>query len=375
MTRLNIVLIATVMVLGAAGAALAQGRTQNVILVTLDGTRTQEMFGGFDREIFEASRKSAKAPEQQALYQQAYDRFWAASAGERRQKLMPFLWTELVKQGSIAGNAAKGSRMMVTNRHRVSYPGYSEILTGHARDTEIVDNTAKQNPHPTVLEFMRSTLQLDASRVAAFTSWDTFQQIAQHVPDSIMVNAGQDLLEDSDAQVAALNALQTDVVPPWPGVRHDGLTFRLAKRYLELKKPRLLFISFDETDEWSHEGRYDLLLPAIHNIDGWLKELWTTVQSMDEYRDKTTIIVTTDHGRGTTTTGWRDHGEKIEGAQNIWAAFISPDSALRGEWQNASTIYQNQIAATIARLLGADYSKQDPEAGRPIDQLFAPGAR
>lgn len=375
MTRLSVVLIATVMVLGAAGAALAQGRTQNVILVTLDGTRNQEMFGGFDREIFEASRKNAKAPEQQALYQQTYDRFWAASADERRQKLMPFLWTELVKHGSIAGNAAKGSRMMVTNRHRVSYPGYSEILTGHARDTEIIDNTAQQNPHPTVLEFVRSTLQLDASRVAAFTSWDMFEQIAQHVPNSIMVNAGQDLLEDSDAQVVALNALQTDVVPPWPGVRHDGLTFRLAKRYLELKKPRVLFISFDETDEWSHEGRYDLLLPAIHNIDGWLKELWTTVQSMEEYRDKTTIIVTTDHGRGTTTTAWRDHGGKVEGAQNIWAAFISPDSTLRGEWQNTATIYQNQIAATIARLLGGDYSRQDPEAGRPIDQLFSGGAR
>ena len=371
MNRLKVALVTASLVTGAGFTLDAQNRTGNVILITLDGVRTQEVFGGLDLPIFEASRKKAKAPEEQALYQQAYDRFWAASTGERRQKLMPFVWTELVTQGSIAGNASHGSRMMITNRHRVSYPGYSEILTGQARDDEIIDNTAKQNPYPTVLEFLKTTLQLDPSQVVAFTSWDTFHQIAQHQPNSIAVNAGPDVLDAADQQVAYLNALQTDVLPPWAGVRHDGLTFRLAKRYLELKKPRVLFISFDETDEWSHEGRYDRLLPAIHNIDGYLRDLWTTVQSLDEYRDKTTIIVTTDHGRGTSQESWRNHGNTVEGAQNIWAAFISPDSALRGEWTNTPTIYQNQIAATIARLMGLDYSKQSAQAGKPIEQLFS----
>ena len=52
-------------------------------------------------------------------------------------------------------------------------------------------------------------------------------------------------------------------------------------------------------------------------------------------------------------------------------AFVSPDVALRGEWQNAETIFQNQAAATLARFLGLDYLKQTPGAGKPVKRLFA----
>jgi hypothetical protein len=51
-------------------------------------------------------------------------------------------------------------------------------------------------------------------------------------------------------------------------------------------------------------------------------------------------------------------------------AFISPGVPWRGEWRTPSTIYQNQIAATLCRFLNIDYSENNPNAGKPIAGLF-----
>jgi len=64
-------------------------------------------------------------------------------------------------------------------------------------------------------------------------------------------------------------------------------------------------------DEWGHGRRYDLYLDAARNSDRFLAELWRTLQQLPEYKDKTSLIVTCDHGRGSTRTDWTDHGEKV----------------------------------------------------------------
>jgi hypothetical protein len=78
------------------------------------------------------------------------------------------------------------------------------------------------------------------------------------------------------------------------------------------------------------------------------------------------VLITTDHGRGHGPTGWREHGKDIEGAQDIWLVMAGPGTTRRGEWRDAPAIYQNQIAATIAGLLGVDYRTIVPAAGAPV---------
>ena len=141
--------------------------------------------------------------------------------------------------------------------------------------------------------------------------------------------------------------------------------------HLRRSRPRVLYIAFDETDDWAHDGRYDRVLDTLHLIDEYLRELWRLLQSDSGYRDRTAIVITADHGRGHTPADWRDHGAKVSGAENIWMAFVGPDWARRGEWWNAEPISQNQVAATLARALGADYAARNPRAGRPIGQLFS----
>lgn len=349
-------------------SASAQNKTQNVILITLDGARTQEVFGGLDVEILKDKTRRGKI-EDTALYK----KYWAATAEERREKLLPFFWGTLMKQhGSIAGNRSLNSAMMTTNKMWFSYPGYSEILTGQAHDDVINSNDSKRNPYPSVLEFVKKKLGLSKSQAALFGSWDVFKWIGEHQEGAVTINAGHESYESKDPDIRVMSKLQPEKLSPWDSVRFDYFTFRFAMDHLKTHQPRVMHIAFGETDDWAHEGRYAEMLDSFHRNDRQLKELWEFLQSHPKYKDKTSIIVTIDHGRGNTIKDWTDHGEKVPEAQYIWAAFISPDVALRGEWKNTETIYQNQIAATLCRLLKLDYSENNPQAGKPIAALFAP---
>src|SRR4029453_6655204 len=131
-------------------------------------------------------RDDAKAEDQDI-----YKRFWADTPQARREKLMPWFWeTFLTQHGSIAGNRTVGSVGKLTNTHRFSYPGYSEILTGEAHDEVIKSNDAIRNPYTTVLEGLRAHLKLPATGVATFGSWDVFDAIDEQVEGGNFVNAG-----------------------------------------------------------------------------------------------------------------------------------------------------------------------------------------
>ena len=117
----------------------------------------------------------------------------------------------------------------------------------------------------------------------------------------------------------------------------------------------MLFVGYGETDNWAHQGRYDLVLDSAHRIDGFVKELWETMQAMPQYRGTTTFIITTDHGRGSGLTEWKEHGVEEKGSENIWIAVIGPDTQALGERRGGAVLVQAQIAATVAALVGQDY--------------------
>jgi hypothetical protein len=341
----------------------AQPASPRAILITLDGARTEEIFGGLDAGVFESTLRENQTLDEQP----AYRRFWAESPEARREKLMPFFWGTLMREhGSIAGNSRVGSSVKLTNTHRFSYPGYSEILLGEAHDDTIDSNDRVQNPYTTVLEVLQSRLNLGVAQVAAFTSWDVFAWIVEHSKGSITVNAGFQPFESPDAQIQALSRLQAATPTPWDSVRHDVYTFRFAMDHLRRARPRVLYLAFGETDDWAHDGRYDRVLETYERTDAYLRELWTWLQADDEYRGVTHLLITTDHGRGRTPADWQNHGAKIEGAQDVWIAIVSPAMTRRGEWRDHSPLGSNQVAATLAGWMGVDWPALRPSAGLPI---------
>jgi hypothetical protein len=106
--------------------------------------------------------------------------------------------------------------------------------------------------------------------------------------------------------------------------------------------------------------------------DRYLEQLWTWLQNNPDYRGRTHLLITTDHGRGHTPADWRDHGAKIVGADEVWIAFASPRMADRGEWRSHPPITTSQIAATLAGWMGVDWRAVRPSAGAPIERAKVP---
>jgi hypothetical protein len=330
--------------------------TENVIIITFDGLRWQEVFGGLDEAILKDKTYTSDS----ASLKKA---FWADTPEERRKKLLPFFWNTVAQQGQLHGNRTAGSNVNVKNRYWFSYPGYNEIFTGYP-DTLVNSNDKNPNKNVTVLEYLNGQAALKG-KIAAFTSWNVFDAIFNESRAKFPVSSGFDPVQQSSPTFALLNDMQQHSYKPFgDDVRPDMLTYYSAKEYIKAKGPRVVYIAFDETDDYAHGGRYDQYIQSAHLTDQWIGNLWETIQAMPQYRNKTTLIVTTDHGRGDAVKKeWTSHGAKISGADQIWMAFLGKGVESLGEIKSAGQIYQAQVAQTVAFLLGYRYV-----AGHPIEK-------
>ncbi len=334
-------------------------RTQNVLWVMLDGLRWQEVFRGADEGLINKERGGVDKVDE------LRKRFVRSTMEEQRTSLLPFLWNVVAKEGQLLGNHARQSVGRVTNGKNFSYPGYSEVLCGFA-DARIDSNDKNLNPNVTVLEWLHAKPEFKG-KVAAATSWDVFPYIINAPRSGIPVNGGAAALTgiEQTPEVKLLNRLSIETPLFDETTRPDALTFHAARILIEQKKPRVLFISFDETDTQAHYGRYDRVLASAHKADEFIRELWETVQQMPEYRGTTTLVVTTDHGRGDPPVEWKNHDAKIAGAEYIWLGVLGPDTPALGE-RGDMEFGQNQVAATAAALLGYDYCVDVPKAGKTV---------
>lgn len=338
----------------------------NVVLVTIDGLRWQEVFGGADERLVsdDGGVKDVSAAKQ---------RFLRRDRKANRETLMPFFWSVIARQGVIYGDPEQRSSAVLSNNLHFSYPGYNELLTG-SFDPKIDSNAKKYNENVTVLEWLNQNPEYKG-RVAAFCSWDVFPYIINDRRSGVVVNAGWQptatLLDPADEAVAAarkqlvqLDQLAEQVPHIWPGVRFDYFTFKAAQVYLQAMRPRVLYLSLGEVDDWAHEGRYDLYLDSAQRSDHSIGELWETIQSIPQYKDNTTLILTTDHGRGEGRTEWKSHSSNIPGCEAIWAAVIGPQ--ISHHQPTDSTVTQSQIASTVAACLGLDFQSNFPNAATSL---------
>jgi arylsulfatase A-like enzyme len=266
---------------------------------------------------------------------------WQDVFGAGRDTLMPFLWNTVAKEGQLFGNRALGSNMRVANRLNFSYPGYQEMLAGYV-DPRIDNNKYGPNPNVTVLEWLHRQPGF-RGRVAAFANWIVFRDILARRSEGFLVSAGG---------------------PKGEEITPDSAMHAAALRHLREHKPRVLFVGYGETDHWAHTGRADRYRAALRDADRMVHELWRELESMPEYRGTTTLIITTDHGRGRGNR-WSSHGWRTRGSGEGWLAIISPGTPALGERSYTSTT-TSQVAATVAAALGFDYRASVKRAARPL---------
>jgi len=298
------------------------------------------------------------------------DRYWREDAQQRRELLFPFIWGTVAKQGQIFGNRHAGSDAHVTNGLGFSYPGYNEMTTGYPNNA-ITSNEFGPNPNMTVFEWLNRTAEL-AGHVAVYGTWRVYADIFNESRSHLVMQAGWTTPPKSgDASKDALlsRLFTTTARFDEEDVGNSFLQVPLLD-YVRTGAARVLFVGYGETDNWAHQGRYDMVLDSAHRMDGFVKELWETMQSMPQYRDKTTFIITADHGRGSGPMQWKEHGVNQPGSNNVWMAFMGPDTPPLGERQNVAPVTQAQIAATLAQFLGKDYREAVPAAAPAIRDVL-----
>jgi hypothetical protein len=333
-------------------------KAANIVIITVDGFRWQEIFAGMDSAI------ANNAKFNQGDSAEIFKKYWAADATERRKKLFPFLWSTIKNNGQIYGNRNFDNKVNVANRYWFSYPGYSEIFTGYA-DTLINSNEYKPNPNSTLTEFLNKQPAFK-NKVAAFGAWDAFERILNEERSGVpVVNAFNKLADKkASSNEILLNKLLQDSYKPFGEAEClDVFTHYAAVEYLQTKKPKLLYIAYGETDEWAHAGRYKDYLNAANKVDKWINDLWLYLQSNPAYKNKTALFITTDHGRGDAIKKeWTSHNNKITGADEIWFAAMGPGIKAKGEVKTAAQLFQEQFAQTMASLLGIYFTCEHPVA-------------
>jgi hypothetical protein len=359
----------------AWSAAALAGKTQNVVLIVSDGLRWQEIFTGAEADLLNDKAGGSWMSEEDLR-----KRYWRDTPAARRAALFPFLWGTVAKQGQIFGNRTAGSDAHVTNGKAFSYPGYNEMTTGFPNDA-IDSNEFGPNPTPTVFEWLDHFREFHG-RVAVYGTWNVFDNIFNKARSGLVMQTGW------------TPPVQAPPAAASPGEGHDTARTALLRRlyetttrfdeedvedsllqvplldYVKAAKPRVLFVGYGETDNWAHQGRYDLVLDSAHRVDGFVKELWETMQAMPEYRGSTTFIITCDHGRGSGLTEWKEHGVEEKGSENVWIAVMGPDTSPLGERTHSAPVTQAQIAATVAALLGKDYHAAVSKAAVPIADVL-----
>lgn len=328
-----------------------------VVLVTFDGARWEEVFRGADPAFVE----TLVHPDLREGAQAAY-----VAPENRPAALMPFLHTVIARDGVLLGDRDRGECAKTLNDMWFSYPGYSELLAGKP-NADIKENDPILNKDVTVLEWANRSPVL-AGKVDMVGTWTLFPFIVNAERSGVPVNA------------AFEGKHPTDV-----------LTARAGLQLLQQKKPRLLYIAFGDTDEYAHLGDYHAYLAALERGDEYLRQIWEILQADPFYRGQTTLIVTTDHGRGGDAVRWKDHsspryhalwpdyqpeynGIGVPGADDIWIAAMGPavDRGKAQGYDDSRCARQAQVAKSVVVALGAEASAFSADAAEPFAFMMKP---
>lgn len=201
----------------------------------------------------------------------------------------PTFWSRHAKKAAVLGAPESGQPFLASNASLKSLPAYQEMMVGGPVDCG--SNLCGPVAAPTLLD--RLVAVGLGARLAVVGSWGTLA----HAPSPRalpFVDAG---LHPGESR------------PPWGDARKDRDTWAKALAALE-GRPRFLWISLNDADEWGHRGSRESYLAQLKRYDTWLDELVGKLGQMPGYGERTTIVCTTDHGRGD-GDDWTGHGDDL----------------------------------------------------------------
>ena len=337
-----------------------------LVIITFDGLRWQEVYGGADEALINDARFVRNIPATK-------EKYWGETVEARREALLPFLWSYAPEHGYMLGNRNKNSLMQVANAMSFSYPGYSEMFCGWPDDERIDSNDPNPNPNVSVLEVVNQDPRYKG-KVMMYSSWESirfavnnerggFKASSAHEPsytDSYVAR----LLQDVDAGIADGGFGSSE--------RLDCVTYGMAMETLLKEHPKVFYVGFGDTDEYAHSGEYDNYLDAANWVDLYIRRIVEACEADPFYKGKTTYILTCDHGRGY-GPAFRSHSASVRGANQTWFIAFGNGVPVKGETSDNGIFYTKQFAATIADILGVDFTPSNGIKCEPFDPAFSKG--
>lgn len=157
----------------------------------------------------------------------------------------------------------------------------------------------------------------------------------------------------------------------------DRETWHFLKREMQESRLSLVLVNLGEVDHAGHTAEWDLYVAAIRQADRIVAEMWQEIQSLAHYRDRTSLLITTDHGRHSpgVWSGFVGHGCACLGCRRCFLLAMGP-RIRRGQVVQGAAGELTDICPTAAHLLGirAPFAE-----GRILRELFEeepePGSR
>lgn len=331
----------------ARPAPTSDGR---VVLVTIDGVRPEDVFDGADPSL----RPDAKVAHL-----------------TKPEAVMPHVHRLVATRGVAIGADRRGCGTVRTaSGANVSLPGYLEIFTG--RKTRCRDNHCARTAIPTVLD---EAADAGLAPVASIGSWELLDRAVSRGSSSVLIADGATRwtgprpIVDAEFEKLVTAGEQADPYPGGGKYRPDEHTAAVALAYFKSAAPPVLHVGLGDADEYGHRNDYAAYLEAIGKADAFIGRLADTLDGMGEVGARTTVIVTTDHGRN---RDFRHHGAfSLTSARTFVIAFSARMPA-RGVVCPSRDVTLADIAPTMREILGLAPDRS-PDAGHAIEEII--GAR
>jgi hypothetical protein len=326
--------------------------SQTIVLVAIDGVRWQEIFGGVD----------ARHARRHGL---------ATSELLDARDLVPNL--HALGDAGAAINGGAGERMLASGPNYLSLPGYKEMLTGLGA-TGCIDNQCGPIGVPTIVDELAALPDVTPDQVAVIASWEGVGLAAARDPSRITISVGRtqgktrDRLRFDPVARALLEA--GEQAGPTPGVkdfRRDPETAEIALHYLRTHRPRFLFLGLGEPDEYGHRNDYRGYLRSLAYADNVVGRLTAVLADYEREGRRTTLVVTTDHGRAHDFIG---HGAHAPESAEVWLVAAGWGIRRLGVVAPSKRRRLADVATTIRSLAGLESAKPD----QPFAKLLQPAA-
>jgi hypothetical protein len=135
----------------------------------------------------------------------------------------------------------------------------------------------------------------------------------------------------------------------------DELSLFVARRVMRESSPSLLWITLHDIDV-AHTGAFGLYIDAIRRSDRICGDLWQTIQSEPEYKDRTNLFILPDFGRDSDEdaggNGFQHHRTGDALSRTTWMVALGPD--VRQNSVVERPIESIDLTPTLAATLGAD---------------------